>query len=87
MSHRVTQAAVRVQQKVIKIVTQRLHKPQKLNQVQDLLRHKILKRIIKELDLYKTLACMSGRNMRKKYKKPAKFDKKQKVLENLNKNF
>ena len=45
------------------------------------------RRIVKELRLYKTLACMSGRNMRKKYKKPAKFDKKRKVLENLNKNF
>jgi hypothetical protein len=45
------------------------------------------RRIVKELRLYKTLACMSGRNMRKKYKKPAKFDKKQKVLDNLNKNF
>ena len=30
-------------------------------------------KIIKELNLYKTLACMSGRNMRKKYKQPAKI--------------
>ena len=49
--HKVTQAAVRAQRKVIKMVTQRLHKPQKLNQVQHLLRHKISKRIIKELNL------------------------------------
>ena len=28
----------------------------------------IFEKIIKGLDLYKTLACMSGRNMRKKYK-------------------
>lgn len=45
--HKVTQAAVRAQRKVIKMVTQRLHKPQKLNQVQHLLRLKILKKLLK----------------------------------------
>ena len=46
--HKVTQAAVRAQRKVIKMVTQRLHKPQKLNQVQHLLRHKNSKELLKD---------------------------------------